>query len=100
MTLSKIDLNVTLSIAILGINIECHYAECRFLFVVILSVVMLRVVMLSVVMLSVIILSVVVPRTCVTPVGAQSGELVSKADDPSRSVFFHSFTPSFFTSKT
>jgi len=52
---------------------------------------MLNVIMLSVVMLSVVILSVMVPRTCLTPVGVQSGELALKADDPSSSVSFHSF---------
>jgi hypothetical protein len=48
---------MTISLTILGINFEYHYAECHFLFVIMLSVVML-----SVVMLNVIIMSVVAPE--------------------------------------
>jgi hypothetical protein len=57
---------MTLSIAMLCYNAECHYAEWHILFtimlnVVILCVVMLNVILLSVIMLTVIMLSVVAP---------------------------------------
>jgi hypothetical protein len=38
MTFGIMDLIVTLSTTILGLSIECHYAECHILFVVMLSV--------------------------------------------------------------
>jgi hypothetical protein len=56
------------TVSIITICNECHYAECRVSFIVMLSAIMMSVVMLSAIMMSVVMVNLIMLNVVAAPV--------------------------------